>query len=307
MTSRRTWLDNFFGPAVIRIGGVELPERSAIGLSGTGVAATDDAVNDQTNLVISGGGNTWRTALDFDFSAQSTQSLATDGTYTIGGKVWTKRSSSADFDGQPMRVTSGTGLENHPGHASNYDRYNANVFAPLLSLPLADIVPSFRRHMGVRVWIYISADSAGVQYENTIFGVEAGNAEVTHVALRGHGVVGHPGFNGQYACVNVNPPFFGKGVTLADSNRVVVLEVPSLGLPVMRLAYGAWASGWPAESDLTDALTLPNSNAGTALDISPLTEATARILPRRDDLQQHVGVHLDDPQRPRGLPGLRRA
>jgi len=61
MARKRTWIDSFFGPWILRVLGVELPERPTLEVRGAGgctVAAVDDPTTDATVLTItaSGGG-----------------------------------------------------------------------------------------------------------------------------------------------------------------------------------------------------------------------------------------------------------
>lgn len=70
-----------------------------------------------------GGASTgaWVTAYDVDFTALPVQSLATDGTYVVGGVTWTKGNSAAEAaamvinDGLTITPTAGTDVTTNTG------------------------------------------------------------------------------------------------------------------------------------------------------------------------------------------------
>ena len=92
----------------------------------------------------------WVTALDLDFTTQSTQTMSSNTTYTIGGLTWTKENSANDLTA--MKITNGTGLQVNPNQSTSY--YSGSRTAPLIRLPISSVSASI--DWGCRVRIYVS-------------------------------------------------------------------------------------------------------------------------------------------------------
>lgn len=91
----------------------------------------------------------WITALDLDLSAQASQSLSANGTYTIGGVAgWKRENAAADRVG--MALTNGAGLVIKPNGGA-YDGVLRT--APLLWLPLSSLFSSVDYSTQFRIWI----------------------------------------------------------------------------------------------------------------------------------------------------------
>src|SRR5271154_1056551 len=88
--------------------------RLPAGSPGSFLQTDGPLANPQWAPVAAGG---WQTALDFDFTAQPNQSLATDGVHTIGGLAWTKINSVSDA--APMAIVAATGLQITPTAAAD--------------------------------------------------------------------------------------------------------------------------------------------------------------------------------------------
>lgn len=92
----------------------------------------------------------WTTQLDIDFTTLPTQSLAANGTYTIGGFAGWKRENAAQ-DRVAMEITNGVGLVIKPKVAV-YDLVSRT--SPLLALPLASLgITDIDWAMKFRFWI----------------------------------------------------------------------------------------------------------------------------------------------------------
>lgn len=77
MARRRTWLDYLFGPWLLRVLGVELPERPTVEMIGTGgvtISAVDDPATDATKVTIDGSGVTG-TSTRLEMSAAPTGTI----------------------------------------------------------------------------------------------------------------------------------------------------------------------------------------------------------------------------------------
>src|SRR5258706_9710939 len=104
----------------------------------------------------------WATALDLDFTTLPTQTIASNGTITVGtspifgtGLVWTKINSASDATA--MTITNGTGLVITPNAASNIG--GATFTAPALSIQLNSIIPDWTVFMPFRIWVCESASN----------------------------------------------------------------------------------------------------------------------------------------------------
>jgi hypothetical protein len=117
-------------------------------------------------------GRGWITALDFDFSAQSNQTLSGgDIIYTIGGMQFLKTNSA--HEASPMAVVNGSGLTIQPAASSDYT--STVRTAPMLWLPFSQIpgLANLEWGNGIRVWHYIEADNGAANFDNSIGGLDA--------------------------------------------------------------------------------------------------------------------------------------
>jgi hypothetical protein len=199
--------------------------------------------------------NPYRTFLDFDFTAQSTQTLSSNGTYTIGGMTWTK-SNSGD-EASAMTVTNGTGLVIKP--SSSADLNNPNNALPALSLALTQIPgmsdlgwPSI-----FRVWAYVSADNSAANYDNAVlfFYYTSSDFLLASQLDRGYGISGQ-GLSLQVAFNSTT----GSGAdfdetlsTLGNANRIMMLEFEPKKIFSTAYFGAATTNGgvWPDPSQLT--------------------------------------------------------
>lgn len=115
----------------------------------------------------------WATALDLDFTAQSSQTLNIDTNYTIGtnpytgaGLVWTKLNSANDATA--MAVTNGTGLVIKPASGTNIS--GSTFSAPALRIQLNSIIPDWTIFMPFRIWVWISSNNAAATTDQAVFG-----------------------------------------------------------------------------------------------------------------------------------------
>lgn len=206
-------------------------------------AAVDHVVTADAIRQLKADAQGWITALDYDFTAQGAQTLATDGTYTIGGVTWTKVNSASDNG--PLTMSAADGLLLQPkGDNSNYNESHFSAMG--LRLPLSQIIADLAFGMELRIWAYVAANNSAANYDSATLAVDyAPNS--TYVFVRGFA-------GSQYFYTSVG----NAGATIAGatadtqnlSDDVYVLNVPSFGDPEAAGRSGAWSAGWPAAKDL---------------------------------------------------------
>jgi hypothetical protein len=175
----------------------------------------------------------WATALDLDFTAQSSQSLTTDGTYTIGvnpytqlGLVWNKINSSGDATA--MALTNGSGLVIKPASATNI---SAGTFsAPALRIPLNSIIPDWTIFMPFRVWVWVSANNAATATDQAVFGTFIAASGIANQLTfsQFQGFSGTTGWGSQLIVLNSNVTTTGTPITVPASpnNQVGLMWSP---------------------------------------------------------------------------------
>jgi hypothetical protein len=194
----------------------------------------------------------WITALDLDFSAQSSQTLGSDTTFTVGGLTWTKVNSANDSTA--MAVTSGSGLVVTPNAASNISASTFTV--PSLRIPITTVVPSFTLTTPLRIWTWISSSNEAANFDEAVFGIYVPNAgfqnQMTINAYRGF-AGGSNGWGSQITILNSNVLFTSPAAAPLTGNRVGLMTLPSGVLGGLApLATGTTVSGgvWPSLNSL---------------------------------------------------------
>jgi hypothetical protein len=173
----------------------------------------------------------WATALDLDFTTMPNQSLAVDGTVTVGtspifgtGLVWTKVNSASDAT--PMAITNGSGLIITPNAASNVS--GAVFTAPALRIQLNSIIPDWTVFMPFRIWIWESASNETANNDKLFFGTYVPNAGFQNQLTLGHwrgfgGAVN--GWGSQFTVLNTDVTTTGTSIPLS-ANRVGIMYCP---------------------------------------------------------------------------------
>lgn len=178
-----TGLEAFFQMQWQDQNGVLIPVKRAV-TQLIGATITDDPVGDSQTpggrtVVRLGSGPTaatWTQALLLDFTTQANQTFATDGNYTVAGLTVTKSGSAQD--NTPMANVNGTGLQIDPKQGdggstppSLYDTgspagFSSGRNAPILSIPLLQVIPTLHPFMAVRVSVQSS-----IVYGNYVAGL----------------------------------------------------------------------------------------------------------------------------------------
>ncbi len=184
----------------------------------------------------------WKTALDLDFTAQTTQTLSPDTTYTIGGLTFTKHNSANEASN--CVLTNGTGITITP--TSGTDIVNSTRSLPLLFLPLSQLsISNLDWSTAIRAWIYVSAANPGGNYDNSVLSFGTDSTDWNYNALRG--------FNGSQGLwlrrtINASSNNSGVyGVTLNNSSvQVISLTMDSTWGNIYHGNLTTWpGSTWP--------------------------------------------------------------
>lgn len=211
----------------------------------------------------------WITALDIDFSAQATQSLPANTTYTIGSNAWSRFNAASDAS--TMALTASDGIVMTPIQASDYT--GSTRTGPGLNLPLLPLIPLLSAGMPLRVTAYVSSSNQNDTYDNAIVGVDSQSAVAAYLLRRGRhggGAMGITAGLQAESVATVNPP--NRNLTLGVANNVVQVEIPRLCDPIISTRYGQYSSGWPTSYSGTATF------IGAIEDMSGLTPSNAAIV-----------------------------
>lgn len=209
-----------------------LPGDSSLYQDGNGNYSTPSAT----------GGAGWVTALDTDFTAESSQTLTTDGNYTIGGQTWVKVNSANDATA--MSVTNGTGLVIVPKSPTVWALGTKS--APAIELDMGTIISGYYIDMPLRIWVYVSADNS-TSATLELGGVVLDNLSTTTAtstlisAFRGNASL-QTSANVAVALTTQNAASAGT-----NADRVMMIEMPTGRITqAIALFNGQYSSGWPS-------------------------------------------------------------
>lgn len=220
---------------------------------GTAIVGQPNAINfTGSNVSVSSvGGNanisvptSWITAMDLDFTAQTTQTLSPDGNYTIGSYTFTKINSA--HDSTAMVLTNGVGIVIVPDSSSNY--YTTTRTLPALTVNLTSIIPNLILTSRIRVWLYISAYNGAANYDAAVIGIENPTSNSNYSIRKIYNSFSRFYAGSLYNGGNRTDIYSSVA---ANTNNVLVLDL--VGGVVGYIAsqcVGTWSSGWPAPSSL---------------------------------------------------------
>jgi hypothetical protein len=198
----------------------------------------------------SGGSSSWTTTMDCDLTAEASQTIAPDSTYSFCGVTWTKINSVNEATS--LALTNGTGLVFKPASASDLNGSTRTLPAVKISLPT--LISGFKYNMPIRAWIYTSAGNFSTTYDAVKAGFETNNTPRTHIlGTKGYngGANGNAGYmlavNGGSGTYNgsASPPY--------NTDNVFVVEMPNGIAGNASVSSGSYSSGWPAETALLPA------------------------------------------------------
>jgi hypothetical protein len=224
----------------------------------------------------------WVTLIDEDFTAESNQTLTSNGSNTIGSYTWTK--SNTANEQAAMQIVNGSGLKIQ-AHAGSYSTTRT---APLIWLPFSQISPStnFTLMSHFRIWLFASAISGSFGNGDKLFAGIDTNSNGYMVWEDLNFPIGSPSplqleigrtINGTQSS---NQTGGGQGNQDWSVNKVYVLHgdrLAPMGAAAHWLSFGANAtSSWPnVQTGLTPFFEDQATNAfGTA----SLSNAPSNIL-----------------------------
>ena len=208
----------------------------------------------------------WTTLIDLDFTALATQSLATDGSKTIGGLTWTKGNSTNDSTA--MVITNGTGLVITPKSSTDQTGGSTSTSAPFLWIALSTLgLSSVSWLSRFKVFLSIGADNNAANTDSVWVGLSTLPVSGTAVKYncnihRGH--IGSTANCAQIVCTSIAQL---QGVAAID--KTLLLSVDPLATMVAQgFVSGALAAGaaFPAENTFKPACRITQ---GPVNDISP--------------------------------------
>lgn len=191
----------------------------------------------------------WITALDLDFTAQPSQSLGTDGNYTIGGYPFFKSNSAND--NTPMALTNGTGIVIIP-KAGGTDYFSGTINLPLIRIFLSNVIGNFSYGMPLRLWAYNSSINPAAEFDESTLTLESAGVSSLNFNYAFKKGFNNNNANGYITTMNINSSNQGQQNEQAfTTDNVMVLEIPR-GLPSLefRTYTGLYSNGWPAASAL---------------------------------------------------------
>ena len=178
----------------------------------------------------------WITALNLDFTLEGSQTLTTDGNYTIGGKTWIKGNSAGDSTA--MAVTGGVGLVIIPKQATNIS--GATFSDPYLRIPLTTLIPLVTPFTPIRITMYVSANNLAADNDHV------GGLIMNHTTPTDMNFFGGLKFaTARCAMDEVNMAATNQGGTVANAADTVLLlslEVGMIGgrCEVASKTYSVW-------------------------------------------------------------------
>lgn len=212
----------------------------------------------------------WISPLDLDLTAQTPQTLSTDGTYSIGGLNWTKFNTAGEAAAMTIDTT---GLTIQPASATDYNGVNRTF--PGLMLDLAAIIPNYDPSMAVKITLYNSALNNTSIYDNAILALDTGNTNFGYVLKRGNGTTGLGGQSFLNVAGNNVSGFVSDSYTPDGTNQVMVLEIPGINQGQYTTYRGNYSGGFPAPG----ALTVQKSYAASgSIDTSQLTTSMKVVI-----------------------------
>lgn len=167
---------------------------SYIGKLGNNSVLGKDSNGKQTSLGVgnglsSSGGSlsanvTWNVAFDIDMTTAVTSSYlsGSDGTVSIAGLNWDLWNSANLVS---VGIEAGVGLVMSCSTAeSSFPGYGAAITAPLLTLPIKDVIPDWDFTQEIRLWVVHELTGCVANYQGMRFGIGNNNFDRSNSANR---------------------------------------------------------------------------------------------------------------------------
>ena len=192
----------------------------------------------------------WATAFDCDFSAQGSQTLSGDGTYTICGQTFHKQNSANEQSN--TLLVSGTGIEIFPATSGTGAYACGTRTAPLLWVALDPLIPNFTNSTLIRISYAVKQSNvypdAGGSGHQMLFGGLEGNASSNNAVIVGQQYnSGVYNYNG--ACILAGGSL-GNGATSTDNDFVIITSGASISYAQATMYSGVYDGGFPAWDSL---------------------------------------------------------
>lgn len=216
----------------------------------------------------------WITAMDLDFTTQSSQTIGTDTTFTIGGLTWTKMNSANDAS--PMVVTNGTGLVITPNSTSNITTGATGFSLPALRIPITSIISNFTVETPIRIWAWISSSNEAANFDSAVFGINVPNSQHTTMVYSAYrGFAGSAnGWGSQINMLDANVLFTSPSAQPLTGNRVGLMSMPSGvlgGLAPLITGTTVTGGNWPA----INSMNMTTISASTSAASGSVSNATS--------------------------------
>lgn len=200
-------------------------------ITGSTVAAQMTSIDGQL-------GGSWVTGLNLDLTAEASQTLNSNTTYTIGGKTWTRENAVA----ADMRTILSTGLRITPVSGAG-DYWQNTRTSGILRVPLSSLITNWHQSMPIRLWVHISAFNCSTATHQLRAFFESG--QTMNASNRVFSVYGGQS-PAQLALVNQNAAADVSDSGYSAAGNVIVIECPAgIAAGVARSFNGSWSAGWP--------------------------------------------------------------
>lgn len=211
----------------------------------------------------------WTPVVDLNFAGLTSQSIATDGAYALGGYAFTKFNSANDQSA--MAIVNGQGLVIQPKSTSDYN--GANRTFPGLNCAIA--VP-FATGARLRMTVYVASQNITNNYDGVIFGVDSQSNVCGYLAKYGKVSTG-TGTTAFIQAAGSNAGFTDSTVTLGATSNVLRMIVPNYGWPSLGVGYAAGTLN-VIPSDASFNPTRSQNAYATSTDMSGLTRANMALV-----------------------------
>lgn len=235
----------------------------------------------------------YQTYLDFNFAAQSTQNVNSDGAFTLGGMTWTKGNSTNEAT--HLSITNGSGAVFLPTSTSSYEGTTRTL--PYMWLPFNQIggLPTLNWHSKIRVWANISADNCTASGDNSVLAIDNNSpgSLFFYTMLRGYNTTQNASGYQTGSGASPGTPTISSGLTLGTGNRVMMLDI-DICRTSMSILVGSNATVWPDPSamNLMCVSTIAGTNLATSGVINPFSTMGVLLGAQRNSSSTSLSITI---------------
>src|SRR3990167_7030384 len=135
--------------------------------------------------------------VEVDLSAQANQTFSANGDYTIASRTWTKINTANEA--AAAAIVNGSGLVIQPASSTDYNAGTRTL--PGMEIRLSALFSQFSVRMGVRLWLYSTANNSAANYDCAHTVIDCGS-QTAFMCKRSYAAGGVLGLN-----VNKNSAF----------------------------------------------------------------------------------------------------